>query len=376
MARDVLVDPPHDPGAFFAGRDVDRLDPARPPASRGFAAAAHGAAAVSGFARSAFLKRGAALSALAGLFALALAGEKASPVSKLDPSAELDRLAARVAAETVEEFAAKGLTADGISIALIDITAATHLSSFPAGTYRGDVNYYPCSVVKICFLSYYEAQKEAGRLSDNPELVRAVKDMITVSSNDATGFVVDSITGTTSGPEISDAAEWTKWKARREVVNEYFRARGYTNLNANQKTFCEDAYGREQVFREDGKNRNRMTAAESARLFKEIVRGEVAGPRLTDEMMGLLARDIGGDTPLEEMEPEDARLAGQGLPKGSRMWAKSGDAFDFHHLVARVALPNGSEFILAVFTKGVKTVPGVIPRVYEKVAAHFAARHP
>ena len=279
-----------------------------------------------------------------------------------------------MARETIAEFEGAGLTEDGISIAVIDLTAATPVSSFPTGAFRGDVSYYPCSVVKICFLSYYESQKEAGKLSDTPELVRAVNDMITVSSNDATGFVVDSITGTTSGPEIADGREWERWKARRNAVNDYFRGRGYTNLNANQKTFCEDAYGREQAFRDGGRNRNRMTASESARIFKEIVRDEVAGPLKTDEMMRLLSRDITGEKPLEEVEPEDARLAGQGLPRGSRLWAKSGDAYDFRHLVGRVALPNGSDFVIAVFTKGVKTVPDVIPRVYEKVAEHFAHR--
>jgi beta-lactamase class A len=189
--------------------------------------------------------------------------------------------------------------------------------------------------------------------------------MITVSSNDATGFVVDSLTGTTSGPELS-GAEWEKWRARRGAVNDWYRARGYTNLNAHQKTFCEDAYGREQAFRDGGRNRNRITAAEAARIFKEIVRGEVAGEALTDEMLALLSRDITGEKPLEDVELEDARLAGQGLPEGSRVWAKSGDAYDFHHLVARVALPNGSDFVIAVFTQGVKTVPEVIPRVYER----------
>jgi beta-lactamase class A len=230
--------------------------------------------------------------------------------------------------------------------------------------------------VKICFLSFYEAQKEAGRLRDTPELVRAVKDMITVSSNDATGFVVDSITGTTSGPEIADEREWEKWKARRNVVNDWYRARGYANLNANQKTFCEDAYGREQAFREGGKNRNRMSAAEAVRLFKEIVCGEVAGPKATDEMMGLLARDLSSEKPLEDVELEDARLAGRNLPKGTRVWAKSGDAYDYHHLVGLLALPNGREIVLAVFTKGVKDVPGIIPRVFEVVAARFAAPPP
>ena len=91
-------------------------------------------------------------------------------------------------------------------------------------------------------------------------------------------------------------------------------------------------------------------------------------------MLQLLARDITEEKPLEDMEPEDARLAGQSLPRGTRLWAKSGDAYDFHHLVGRVVLPNGADFVIAVFTQGVKTVPGVIPRVYEKVAEHFLNR--
>ncbi|HKD16749.1 MAG TPA: serine hydrolase [Thermoanaerobaculia bacterium] len=272
----------------------------------------------------------------------------------------------------MQEFASKGLTAEGLSIAVIDLRGPRG-GPHPSGGYRADESFYPCSVVKICYLSFYEAQKDAGKLKDSPELIRAVKDMVTVSSNDATGLVVDAITATTSGPEIADAAEWQAWKAKRNVVNEWYRARGYTNLNADQKTFCEDAYGREQAFREDGKNRNRMSASEAARIFKEIVSGEVAGPQLTEEMMGLLARDIGSEKPFEDEELEVDRRAGKALPKGSLLWAKSGDAYDFRHLVGRIVLPGGSEIVLAVFTKGVKDVPGVIPRVFEKVAAHFAA---
>ena len=301
--------------------------------------------------------------------------EKPAPVTPLDPSPALDAALARVASELVTEFSAKGLTAEGLAIAVIDMSRETPNGSFPTGAYRGDVSYYPCSVVKICYLSFYESRKQADKLADTPELVRAVKDMITVSSNDATGFVVDSLTGTTSGPELS-GAEWERWKAKRNVVNDWYRGRGYTNLNANQKTFCEDAYGREQAFRDGGKNRNRMTAAETARIFKEIVHGEVAGEILTGEMLALLSRDVAADEPFEDFELEDARLAGQGLPRGSRIWAKSGDAYDLHHLVARVALPNGSDYVVAVFTQGVKDVKEVIPRAYEKVAAHFLAPRP
>jgi beta-lactamase class A len=378
MARHVLVDPLHGLGALRHGRDDDRDGPAR--ATERSDAHRRGGGRRGSPSRARAVRRASLKPAAALLASLLLAAfspaEKPAPLSKLDPAPALEQFLAQVARETVAEFEGAGLTEEGISIAVIDLTNAMPSSSFPAAAFRGDVSYYPCSVVKLCFLSYYAAQREDGKLAESPELSRAVTDMITVSSNDATGFVVDSITGTTSGPEIADAREWDRWKAKRNAVNDWFHARGYTNLNANQKTFCEDAYGREQAFRDGGKNRNRMTASEAARILKEIVRNEVAGPMNTDAMLRLLSRDITQDKPFEDMEPEDARLAGQGLPKGSRLWAKSGDAYDFHHLVGRVALPNGSDFVIAVFTKGVKTVPGVIPRVYEKVAEHFMARKP
>ena len=275
---------------------------------------------------------------------------------------------AGIARQTVAEFSAKGLTEDGISISVIDLAAP----GLPSGSFRGTASYYPASVVKTFYLAYYEAEKDAGRLRDTPELVRAVRDMITVSSNDATGFVVDSITATTSGPELS-GSEWERWKEKRNAVNRFFAARGYRDLNANQKTFCEDAYGREQAFRDGGKNRNRMSTDLIARLFREIVRGEIASPGGTAEMLRLLSRDVTPDKPFEDMELEDARLAGHDLPAGTKLWSKSGDAYDVHHLVSRIVLPDGADFVLAVFTKGVKTVPDVIPSVYRRVAARFGA---
>ena len=363
-ARLLLLDPPHGLGALRGRRRPLLPDPPQPAAPE----------------RSRRLRRAAAFVFALALSALAAPGATPArgprPIAPLDASRELDEIAAQAAKETVAEFADKGLKEDGIAIALIDLTAPAPSPSFPSGGFRAAEPFYPASVVKIFYLADYEVEKEAGRLADTPELARAVKDMITVSSNDATGFVVDCLTGTTSGPELSGRA-WDEWREKRNAVNRFFAKRGgFPTLNANQKTFCEDAYGREQAFREGDKNRNRMSAADAARLFKEIARGEIAGAAGTEEMLGLLARDIAGEAPLTEMEPEDARLAGERLPKGSRLWAKSGDAYDVHHLVGRVVLPNGSEFVVAVFTKGVKTVAGVIPAVYGRVAAHFAKAKP
>lgn len=350
-------------------RGVPDLPPAAARPRR--APGGRGRAARPGVARSAVLTRAVSL-LLVVLLSSSLRAAEPPRAARIARSADLEALVSRVANEVAAEFSKEGLTPEGISISVIDL-APGGSGSLAAGSYRGDVAYYPASVVKSFYLVYYEAEKEAGRLKDTPELVRAVHDMITVSSNDATGFVVDAITGTTSGPEFESAHRWEKWKKRRNAVNRFFSARGYRDFNANQKTFCEDAYGREQIFRDGGKNRNRITPDDVARLFKEIARGEAVGHAATQEMLGLLARDITPEKPFDDMELEDARLSGRKLPAGTRLWSKSGDAYDYHHLVARAVLPDGRDFVIAAFTKGVKTVPGVIPRVYEKVGAYFLA---
>ena len=70
--------------------------------------------------------------------------------------------------------------------------------------------------------------------------------MITVSSNDATGFVVDAITDTTSGPELT-GREWARWKEKRNAVNRFLLGRGYRDVNANQKTGNLDGVGNTNV---------------------------------------------------------------------------------------------------------------------------------
>ncbi|MFN2386146.1 MAG: serine hydrolase [Thermoanaerobaculia bacterium] len=275
--------------------------------------------------------------------------------------------------EILAEFGGAGLKEDGLSITVVDITGADANRPFPSASFRGDASYYTASVVKLFYLAYYVAQKERGTIKPHPEIERAVKDMIVESSNDATGLVVDAITGTTSGPPIANPGEWTAWKGKRNAVNRWFRARGYGDINVNQKTFCEDAYGREQLFREDGKNRNRLTTRETARLVKEIAMREVAGAGGTAEMLGLLHRDLAAKAD-PDSELEAATALAEYLPEGSAVWSKSGWAYDVRHLAARVVLANGSDLAIAVFTRGVKDEKKLIPRVFGGVAAHFSAR--
>ena len=62
-----------------------------------------------------------------------------------------------------------------------------------------------------------------------------------------------------------------KWSEKRNAVNRYFVSRGYTNINANQKPWCEGPYGRDRIFvGENYTNRNALTTDATARLLLEI----------------------------------------------------------------------------------------------------------
>ena len=99
--------------------------------------------------------------------------------------------------------------------------------------------------------------------------------MIVDSSNEATQYILDVLTDTSSGAEMPQK-EFEEWQYKRNRVNRYFSSMGYTNINVNQKTFCEDAYGIEQQSRKyKGQNRNMLTTNATARLLAEIVTGPI-----------------------------------------------------------------------------------------------------
>jgi hypothetical protein len=148
VAWHVLVDPLDGRGALRDGRDDDPRGPPGPPEPAGGEAGGPGRGrprvAPGAFRRAPLKPAAAFLAAILILLAssLPLPAEKPPAISKLDPSPALEELLARIARETVAEFSGAGLTEDGISIAVIDLTAPTPCRRF-GGAYRGDFSYYP-----------------------------------------------------------------------------------------------------------------------------------------------------------------------------------------------------------------------------------------
>src|SRR5262249_31267168 len=152
---------------------------------------------------------------------------------------ELVNEAARAA---LTRFADKKLTESQLSITLIDLRDPQHPAQ---ASFRGNERIYPASVVKLFYLGAVHRWLEDKKILPTDELKRAVRDMIVDSSNEATQYIVDVLTQTTGGFELPPK-EMADWQEKRNAVNRYYTSLGYTNINVNQKTFCEDAYGRER----------------------------------------------------------------------------------------------------------------------------------
>ena len=174
---------------------------------------------------------------------------------------------------------------------------------------------------------------------------------------------MDVLTQTTSGFELPPK-EMEKWQDKRNAVNRYFSSLGYTNINVNQKTFCEDAYGREKVSRgPNGENRNKLTTDATARLLAEIATSRVVNPARSEQMMSLLKRQFlatGKDN--DDQGYGFTGIALRGMPS-AKLWAKAGWTSTTRHDAAYIELPNGARFVLVTFTTDHAAEREIIPTV-------------
>lgn len=272
----------------------------------------------------------------------------------------LQELVNHAAKTTVARFAPQKLEESQLSITLIDLRNPERPVT---ASFRGNERIYPASVSKLFYLVAAQRWLEDKKIEETPELTRALRDMIVDSSNEATQYVVDVITHTTSGYELPPK-EMEEWQYKRNAVNRYFAGLGYTNININQKTFCEDAYGRESVSRgPNGENRNKLTTDATARLMMEIVTGKVANPARTAKMMELLKRDYNGKT--GDTDDQGTGFIGMALKgrEGYRLWSKAGWTSTTRHDVAYIEMPDGGKFVLATFTTDHSRDREIIPAV-------------
>lgn len=290
----------------------------------------------------------------------------------LEASPALQTLLNAAVGETVNAFAPKKMEFDNVAATLIDLRDAGNLKM---ANVRGDEKIYPASVVKMFYMVALHQWLTDGKIKLTPELERGLRDMIIDSSNEATQYILDVLTDTSSGGEMP-AKEFAVWSYKRNAVNRYFTSLGYERINVNQKTFCEDAYGREQQFRNyKGENRNMLNTNATARLLAEIVLGKAVNAERSKMMMDLMLREPFAETKDEGDQAHG--FTGRALInkklKGARLWSKAGWTSSTRHDAAYIETPDGLKFVLVVFTEKMAFERDIIPSIAEKILDRMEA---
>jgi len=297
-------------------------------------------------------------------------GARKAPSTAFESSAKLQRVVNEAARAALEKFGAKGLKDKNLAVTLVDLTDPKDIRQ---ASFRGGEPIYPASVVKLFYLAAAHRWLEDGKLKETEELSRALKDMIVESSNDATHFILDALTGTSNGAELSEA-EMKEWSQKRNAVNRYFESLGYAvgsgGINVNQKPWCEGPYGRERAFLGPKfENRNKLTTDATARLLADIVTGRVVTPARSARMLELMKRDFTGKT--EDPDDQAHGFTSLALAPGARYWSKAGWTSTTRHDAAYIELPSGQRFVLVTYTTDHAKERDIIPTVARAVIAEI-----
>jgi hypothetical protein len=315
---------------------------------------------------------------LAALGLLSLAAVQANSAQDTPPAAttantvishspSLQKLVDQAVQGALDKFADKKLGTNQLAVTLVDMRDPARPAQ---GSYRGGEQIYPASVVKLFYLVAVHRWMEDAKLKDTPELRRAMRDMIVDSLNEATGYLVDALTGTTSGPELSPK-EMDEWYYKRNAVNRYYASLGYTNINVNRKPWCEGPYGREMqsVQMHKPNHRNWLTTDVTARLLTEIATGRAVSAKRCAEMLELLHRD---PSPAGNKNDQAHAYTALALPPGAKLWSKAGWTSECRHDAAYVELPNGSKFILVIFTMDHAGDRDILPAIAKPLGEAFS----
>ena len=214
---------------------------------------------------------------------------------------------------------------------------------------------YPASVVKLIYAVAVEAWLQRDLLPEGEELRRAMRDMIADSGNDATGLLVDLLTGTTSGPTL-EGEPWILWQRQRRLVNDWLQTLGWPELaavNCCQKTWGDGPYGRERDFYGVGlDNRNALSTAATARLLEAVMTDAVLSPPACKRLRDLLSRSLDPEQRAADPENQVDGFLGGGVPEGSRLWSKAGWMSQARHDAACWLPPQGNPMLLVAFSEG------------------------
>jgi len=232
---------------------------------------------------------------------------------------------------------------------------------------------YPASIVKLVYglATYYWIKKGSLLLSD--EIIVAVRKMLSFSSNNATSFLIDLLTGTTSGPCI-EGESWENWKYQRSIINDWLQDLHWeelSGLNCCQKTWDDGPFGREKEFYgHNNKNRNAMNSDSAARVLEEIMI-HIDYQKNDLNLRSFLKRNLDKVVLKKDSLNQIDGFLGAGLPESINLWSKAGLMSEARHDSAWWTNSQSLHTLLVVFCDGEKyskdtsLLPLISKEVYE-----------
>jgi len=232
---------------------------------------------------------------------------------------------------------------------------------------------YPASIVKLVYglAAFYWIKKGSLLLSD--EIIDAVRKMLSFSSNNATSFIIDLLTGTTSGPCI-EGEIWENWKFQRTIINDWLRDLHWEELsgiNCCQKTWDDGPFGREKEFYgHKNKNRNAMTSDSAARVLEEIMI-HIDYQKNDLNLRSFLKRNLNKVVLKNDSLNQIDGFLGAGLPESINLWSKAGLMSKVRHDSAWWINNQSLQTLLVVFCNGEKyskdssLLPFIAKEVYD-----------
>ncbi len=214
---------------------------------------------------------------------------------------------------------------------------------------------YPASVVKLFYACAIETWLERDLILESKELNRAMYEMIVNSSNDATSFIVDLLTATTSGPCLN-GEKWEIWKKQRNWINDWIHSLNgpeFKSVNCCQKTWTDGPFGRDfDFYGVANSNRNALSTDSTARLLESLMTGALLKVSATTKLKKILFRSL--DLMKRKSDPANQvdGFLGEGLPEGTKLWSKAGYMSEVRHDAAWFNTPQGKTMLLVVFSQG------------------------
>ena len=235
------------------------------------------------------------------------------------------------------------------------------------------IQIYPASIVKLVYAFAVYAWIEKGILDFDKEINQASFDMLFHSSNDATSFIVDILTGTTSGPSL-DENNWEKWKFQRNLINEWITKLNWEELygmNCCQKTWENGPFGREKDFYGiNNENMNLMSTDGTAKILQTIMQ-DLDYKKDNINIKSFISRKLNKESFQDDPNNQIEGFLGEGLPIKLPFWSKAGLMSKVRHDAAWWCNNNDTSTLLIVFCNSAKFsnnkyfLPEISQAIYE-----------